>query len=125
MAMHHDRVRAIDAAFRDANDQLIASLQQLDDRTAAQRPAAGGWSAAQIGCHVALTNGFLSTVMGGGVAEMDVPKPDGFQETLATLQLPDKVQTFPALEPPGAASKADALAKLRASVDVLPRRCWR
>jgi len=112
---HDDRIRSIDNTFITANGELIAAIERLNDQAATRRPSDGGWSAAQIGYHVALTNEFLSAVMSGGVAEMAVPKPAGFQEALATLELPAKVKTFPALEPPADTSRADAIAKLTGS----------
>ena len=120
MKSHEDRVRGIHSTFSEATDHLIACLQQLNDNIVTRAPA-GAWTPAQIGCHVALTNEFLAAVLSGAVGEMNVPRPDGFQETLATLQLPDRVKTFPALEPPAGASKRDAVAKLRQSADVFAK----
>jgi len=120
MAGHDDRIRNIQSVFGQANDQMIARLQALDDATATRGPA-DAWTPAQIGLHVALTNEFLSAVLSGGVKEMSIPRPDGFTETLASLQLPDKVKTFPVLEPPAGTSKADAVARLRQSAEVFAR----
>ena len=120
MAAHDDRIRAIRTNFDQALDRLMAHLDALDDRTAAKQPA-DGWSAAQIGWHVALTNDFLSSVMGGGVPNMIVPKPEGFVEQMATTPFPDRVKTFPALEPPVGASRAEASARLRASGEAFSR----
>jgi hypothetical protein len=120
MAAHDDRIRAIRTSFDQALDQLTAHLDALDDHAATKQPA-DGWSAAQIGWHVALTNDFLSGVLGGGVPDMIVPKPEGFVEQLATMPFPDRVKTFPALEPPADASRAEASARLRASGETFTR----
>lgn len=120
MAAHDERIRTIRAAFGQANDQLIARLQALDDATATEGPV-DAWTPAQIGPHVALTNAFLSAVLSGDVKEMTGPRPDAFTETLATLQLPDKVKTFPALEPSAGTSKSDAVAQLRQSADTFAK----
>ena len=120
MKSHEDRVLGIQSAFSGATDQLIACLQQLDDHIVTRAPA-GAWTPAQIGCHVALTNEFLAAVLSGAVADMNVSRPNGFQETLATLQLPDRVKTFPALEPPAGATRGEAVAKLRQSAEVFAK----
>ncbi|MBM3778992.1 MAG: DinB family protein [Acidimicrobiia bacterium] len=114
MSAHEDRINGIRTAFEQATAQLVASLEALDD-TRATTPPASGWNAAQIGWHVALSTEFLSGVMAGRVAEMNVPRPPDFRETLATMQFPDKVQTFPMLEPPATVTRADTVAKLQAS----------
>jgi len=114
MATHAARIRNIESEFGQAIDQLIARLRALDD-AAATHQSAEGWTPAQIGVHVALTNEFLSAVIRGDVKEMYVPRQDDFTESFATLQLPDKVKTFPALEPPTGASKSDAAEKLHQS----------
>ena len=129
MATHDDRIATLNAAFLKANDEMIARLEGLDDAAAGRNPGEG-WNAAQIGAHVALTTEFLSAVLAGKVAEMVVPRPDGFTEQLATMQMPDRVKTFPQLEP-GDASRQDAVAKLRASAEAFagavaaatPERC--
>ena len=120
MMTHDDRIRSIQTNFVEALNQLIARLDALDDRTATKNPA-DGWNAAQIGWHVATTNEFLSGALKGDVPDMSIPKPDGFKEQLATLQLPDRVKTFPSLEPPAGASRAEAVAKLRASADAFAK----
>jgi hypothetical protein len=130
MNTHATRIGNIESDFGQAIDQLMARLHALDD-AAATRQSASGWTPAQIGVHDALTNDFLAAVIRGDVKEMSVPRQADFTESLATLQLPDKVKTFSALEPPADASKADAVARLRQSGQtfekalptVTPERC--
>ena len=117
MSSHDDRIRSIQTSFQQATDQLIDLLQELDD-TKAMRAPAEAWTPAQIGSHVAKTNEFLAAVMAGGVADMNVPKPADFKESLASMQLPDKVKTFPALEPAAGTTKGDAVAQLRKAAEV-------
>jgi len=103
-------------AFRRAMDTFIASIERLGDEAAVQAPADGGWNAAQIAWHVAVTNELLAGVFEGTVP-MAQPVPDGFEPDPDIFsKVPAKVQTFPQLEPPASASRVEALAKLRASI---------
>ena len=114
MASHDERLRAIRAAFAQANAVLASKVEQLDDHKATLAPREA-WSAAQIGWHVALTTELLSGALSGANEAMLVPRPDGFQEVLATLELPAKIKTFPPLEPPAGATRAEAIGRLRSS----------
>ena len=130
MASHDERLQAIRAAFARENSVLASKVEQLDDRTATLAPQ-DAWSAAQIAWHVALTTELLSGALSGANASMLVPRPEGFQEVLATLQLPAKMKTFPMLEPPADPTRAESVSRLRASQDtfatalqaVTPNRC--
>jgi len=114
MASHEERVGAIRSAFAEANDRMIARLEQLEP-TVAVRDTGAAWTAAQIGWHTAKTTEFLAGALAGEIAEMSIPVPDDFTEQLSSLQLPDRIKTFPFLEPPDEVSKQDAVTKLRAS----------
>jgi hypothetical protein len=94
---------------------MIAALERLNDAAAIHPPAGGGWTPAQIGYHVVMTNDFLAGILTGAIPRA-VPAPPGFQENSSLFSgLPDRVTTFPALEPPAAATRAEAIAKLRES----------
>jgi hypothetical protein len=120
MSAHDDRIRSIQSSMQQATDELVSLLQQLDDAKSMRAPA-DAWSPAQIGSHVAKTNEFLATVIAGGVAGMEVPKPAEFKESLASLRLPAKVQTFPALEPAAGTTTGDAVAQLKKANDAFAK----
>lgn len=130
MANHDERLRSIRSAFANANQTLASQVEQLDDRTATLSPP-DAWNASQIAWHVAMTTEFLAGALSGANASMLVPKPEGFQEVLSTLQLPAKVKTFPMLEPPAGAIRVESVRRLRASAEtfakalqtVTPERC--
>jgi hypothetical protein len=117
MTAHDDRVAALKAAYLKAKNDMIRRLEGLDDAAASKGTSDGGWSAAQIGAHVALTTEFLSGVLAGKVAEMDTPRPGDFIEQMMQMDWSGKFQTYPMLEP-GNVSRQDAVAKLRASAQV-------
>jgi len=116
MPEHDERMSAIRNAFGSANDEMIAAIEALDADAAAKAPE-GAWNVARIGWHVGTTTEFLAGAMSGAIAAVVVPRPDGFEETLASLELPQKIQTFPQLEPPADVSRETAIEKLRASAD--------
>lgn len=70
---------------------------------------------------MAVTTEFLAGALSGSNASMLVPKAEGFQEVLATLQIPAKAKTFPMLEPPAAAIRAESVRRLRASEDTFAK----
>jgi len=114
MSEHEDRLRAIRNAFTAANGELIGAIESLDDATVATAPE-GAWNAAQIGWHVATTNEFLAGAMAGAIADLVVPRSDDFSEQLAGMEFPQKIKTFPQLEPPADTTRETAISQLKAS----------
>lgn len=119
MSNHPERVRSIINAFTDSQDQLLAELDARSDQHITRAPAAGGWSATQIGWHVGQTNEWIAAVLSGALPAAQ-PAPDGFREQAwGSMKIPEKIQTFPQLEPPAAVSRAEANAKIRNAMDQL------
>ena len=94
-----------------------AEVESLEHATAVRNPAPDSWNAAQVAHHVALTTEFLSGGLSGSIGEVVKPRPDDFQETLASMDLSGPVKTFPILEPPADADPGDSVTRLRASRD--------
>jgi hypothetical protein len=112
---HHERIDAQQAAFTAAMKNFEDTISRLDEGSATKVSAAGGWTAAQIAWHVGQTNELLAGVLSGQVP-MATPAPEGFAENPNVFAgVPDKVKTFPQLEPPAGTTRADGLAKLTAS----------
>jgi hypothetical protein len=114
MSQSPDRAAMILARFNAAQNLLAAKLRDVPADLAEVRPDLDAWSAAQIGWHVAATNEWIAGVL-IGTTPMAEPAAPGFSETLHAQSLPDKVKTFPALEPPAIVGRDSALEKLRAS----------
>ncbi|HVE53751.1 MAG TPA: DinB family protein [Ramlibacter sp.] len=115
MTDHAGRIRAAAAAFKAANHTLIADLDALDEGTAMRPPAAGGWSAAQIGWHVAETSRLLAAMLAG-----ELPGPrlaPGFVEDAEVFsRVPARVESrMPEIQPPGSTTRQEAITRLRAS----------
>ena len=112
---HQNRIHATVSAFLSASERMIAAMERLNDAAAVHIPETGGWSAAQIGYHVASTNEYLAGILTGAIPRSR-PAPDGFQENPHVFSgLPSKIKTFPSLEPPADATRAQAAAKLHDS----------
>ena len=113
---HLARVRHLREAFASANERLVKRLREADD-TAVERAAEGGWSAAQIGWHVASVNTRFAALIAGDVPAAK-PLPDDFVEkpwAAIASEIPEKLQSPPAAVPPPVVHKKDAVAALEAS----------
>jgi hypothetical protein len=102
-------------AFKDAVKGFTQAVERLDEGAATRIPPQGGWTVAQIAWHVGTTNDLLAGVITGDVP-MATPASAGFTENPGVFDgIPDKIQTFPQLEPPSGVTRAEGLAKLHAS----------
>jgi DinB superfamily len=112
---HQNRIHASVSAFLSASEGMIAALERLNDTGATHTPAGGGWTAAQIGYHVATTNDFLAGILTGATPKA-VAAPAGFQENPNVFShVPAKITTFAVLEPPANVTRAQAISRLRES----------
>jgi hypothetical protein len=115
-AGHLSRVRHLREAFATANELLVKRLRAADDHRA-QRHSGDGWSAAQVGWHVASVNTRFAALIAGDVPAAK-PVPEGFAErpwTAIAAELPEKLQASSAAIPPAIVSRHDAIALLEAS----------
>jgi hypothetical protein len=112
--MSADRAASILARFNAAHTSLVNRLRDMPPGAAEHRPDGESWSAAQIGCHVALTNESIAGVLTGATPTAQ-PAPDGFTECFNAAAMPAKVKTSSRLEPPHPVSRDAALERLRAS----------
>lgn len=121
---HAERIARVTREFSAALDRLIARLGSVDS-AAAERPRAdGGWSAAQIGWHVAAVNNAFAALIVGAVTRGVAPAPDGFVEapwSEVVARVAPKLNAPAALRPPAEVSAAEAVERLRASGDLLRR----
>ncbi len=110
---HGDRIRAAAASFREAYDAFVAALDAMDQDSASRPSPDGGWSPAQVGWHVAESNRLTAATLSGALP--GARRADGFIEDPAVFsRIPAKAETpIPALNPPAAVTRDDALTKLR------------
>jgi hypothetical protein len=112
--MSADRAATILARFNSAHNDLMWKLRDCAFDAAEQFPVDEGWSAAQIGCHVAMVNDYMAAVL-MGEKPLAQPAPADFKESFDIRSMPPKLKTSSALEPPAVIGIDAALARLRAS----------
>jgi hypothetical protein len=113
---HLSRVRHLREAFAAANEHLVARLREADDE-AAHRVADGGWSAAQVGWHVATVSTRFAAVLAGDVPAAKPLPADFVERPWAEIQaaVPGRLEASPAAVPPPGVTRHDAIAALEAS----------
>jgi hypothetical protein len=112
--MSADRAATILARFNSAHHDLMWKLRDCAFDAAEHLPAGDGWSAAQIGCHVAITNDFMASVL-TGEKPMAQPAPADFRESFDPGSVPAKLKTLAILEPPQVIGIDAAIERLRTS----------
>jgi hypothetical protein len=120
---HEERIAATVAAFEAAMARFLARIEATPDHIAERVPADGGWSAAGIAWHVAVTNEQFAGLVEGSVPGARPPE-DGFEETPfadITALVPGQLEAPPKFHPPAGLTRADALARARASRDKMSR----
>ncbi len=124
MESHAERTARTTREFTAALDRLIARLESAE-AAAAERPRAdGGWSAAQIGWHVATVNTAFAGIIVGAVTRDVAPAPPGFVEapwSEVAERVPRKLIAPPASQPPADVKLSDAVQRLRSSGELMRR----
>jgi DinB superfamily len=117
LAAHRARVSHLRESFAEANERLVARLRGADDESARRVPDGGGWSAAQIGWHVARVTTSFAGVMSGERPGAQ-PVPAGFVERPwpeIAAAVADRLEAPAAFQPPGVVTRMEAIAALEAS----------
>ena len=116
---HDERIAATAEAFDAAMTRFLTRIEGTADDVAERVPAGGGWSAAGIAWHVAVTNEQFAGLIDGSVPGARPPEP-GFEETPfseITSIVPDQLEAPEKFHPPAGLSRDEALTRARASRD--------
>jgi hypothetical protein len=116
-ARHLARLCHVRESFAEANERLVARLRRVDHAAAERAPEGGGWSAAQIGWHVAAVTTRFANLVSGDVPGVQ-PLPAGFVErewSAVVAAIPDKLQAPKALAPPPRVTRDEAVAALESA----------
>ena len=122
-ADHLSRVRHLREEFASANERLVKRLRASDYHAAERTPPGGGWSAAQVGWHVATVNTRFAALIAGEIPAAK-PLPDDFTErpwNAIAAELPEKIQASAAAMPPAQVTCHDAVAMLESSAVKMAR----
>ena len=111
---HGKRIDRVRRAYREAHDRFTARLRNAP-ADAVERPAAdGGWSAAQIGWHVAAVDASFAGLISGERPGAQ-PLPDGVPEkpwSEIVKGIPDRLEAGKRVQPPDVVRRDEALAAL-------------
>ena len=109
------------AQFDEATGRFRARLANASPEEAGRPPAGDGWSAAQIGGHVAAFNQLIAGILDGSVPAASQP-PEGFVERPWTEILPtlaDPIQAPARLHAPPDTTRDQAVAAFDRSADAI------
>ena len=117
LAAHRARIGHIRSAFAEANERFVTRLRSVDDESAQRAPEQGGWTAAQIGWHVAKVTTRFAGLMSGDLPGAQ-PLGANFAERpwpsiVATI--PDRLQAPSSFQPPPSVTRMEAIAALEAA----------
>jgi uncharacterized damage-inducible protein DinB len=129
MESHHERIERVRQAYREAHARFVARLRDASDEAVHRVPPDGGWSAAQIGWHVAAVDASFAAVLTGEVPAAK-PLAEGaavrsWSEIAAAI--PDKLEAGKRVQPPPDVRRDEVLrlldessARLDAALAALP-----
>ena len=117
METHDERIARTRQSYREAHARLVKRLTDAPADAVERVPAEGGWSAAQIGWHVAAVDAsFAGLVSGENPAAKPLPEGTAekpWSEILAAI--PGKLEAGKRVQPPAEVRRDEVLAALEAS----------
>lgn len=120
MESHAQRIHRIRQTYREAHDRFVARLLAAPDDLAALAPPDGGWTALQIGWHVAAVDAAFADLI-SGVRPSQV-LPEEFRERPwpeVAAALPRRIEASRAVVPPADVRRAEVMAALQAAASTL------
>jgi DinB superfamily len=111
------RVDHLLAGFAEADGRLRARLASATDAEAVAAPPSGGWTAAQIGHHVAAFNATIAALVTGEAPHARPAAADFVERPWPQIMtvLTDRFVAPPDLTPEAGVSRAESLAALEAA----------
>jgi uncharacterized damage-inducible protein DinB len=111
---HADKIARVRAKYREAHARLVKRLTDAPVDAIERVPDGGGWSAAQIGWHVAAVDAAFAGFISGSVTGAK-PLPEGtaakpWSEIVSAI--PDKLEAGKRVQPPPAPARDAVLAAL-------------
>ena len=114
---HSERIERMRTAYREAHARFVKRLREAPADAVERAPAEGGWSAAQIGWHVAAVDGQFAGLVSGERPGAQ-PLPGGVSEkpwSDIVAGIPAKLEAGKRVQPPPDARRDDVLTALAAS----------
>ena len=117
METHAERIERMRAAYREAHGRFVKRLREAPADAVERVPPGGGWSAAQIGWHVAAVDGQFAGLVSGERPGAQ-PLSGGASErpwTDVVAGIPAKIEAGKRVQPPPDVRRDDVLAALAES----------
>jgi uncharacterized damage-inducible protein DinB len=117
---HAERIERMRRSYREAHDRFVARLRDAPGDLVERTPVEGGWSAAQIGWHVATVDGMFADVVSGARPSQSLPtdfRERAWIEIVAGI--PQKLEASGGSRPPSEVTRDEALTALAASAQKL------
>ena len=114
MESHSERIERMRAAYREAHARFVKRLTDAPAEAVERVPGEGGWSAAQIGWHVAAVDASFAGLVSGEQPGAK-PLPEGVSETPwseIVRGIPGKLQAGKRVQPPAGVRRDEALTEL-------------
>lgn len=111
---HDDRMTRTRQSYREAHARLVKRLAEAPAEAVERVPAEGGWSAAQIGWHVAAVDASFAGLVSGEQPGAK-PLPDGGSEkpwSEIVQGMPGKLEAGKRVQPPAGVRRDDVLTAL-------------
>jgi uncharacterized damage-inducible protein DinB len=125
---HHELIARTRRTYQEAHERFVKRLREAADDVVHRAPADGGWSAAQIGWHVAAVDGQFADIV-SGAKPVAQPLSPGAAETPWTqivAGIPQKIEAGKRVQPPADVRRdavldllADSAARLDAALAAL------
>jgi len=118
---HSERIARARVSYREAHARFVKRLTDAPVDAVERVPADGGWSAAQIGWHVAAVNASFAGLVSGERSGAQ-PLPDGTSETpWAEIMkgIPGKLEAGKRVQPPAEVRRDEVLTALAESAATL------
>ena len=117
---HSERIDRARQAYREAHARLVKRLTDASADAVERVPADGGWSAAQIGWHVAAVDASFAALVSGARPGAQ-PVAEGAEKPWAEIArgIPNKLEAPQRVQPPASVRRDDALAALAEAAEKL------
>src|SRR5437870_12256079 len=111
---HAERIVRVRTSYREAHARLVKRLTDAPANAVERAPAGGGWSAAQIGWHVAAVDASFAALVSGERPGAQ-PLPEGVAEkpwAEIVAAMPAKIEAGKRVQPPSIVRREEAVAAL-------------
>jgi uncharacterized damage-inducible protein DinB len=121
METHAEKIVRVRQAYREARGRFVKRLREASDADVHRAPAGGGWSAAQIGWHVAAVDATFAALL-SGASPAAKPLAEGAAVrswSEIVMAIPDRLEAGTRVQPPDVVRRDEVLTSLAESENAL------